>query len=232
MDYAVVRVDAGTVDSKTTVSGPITIVNKSGEDMSNPYLKLSKTEAKITIPIYDAKEVKVNVPLKHGFYNKDTATVKVTPETVVLKGDPNVLNSITSVNTTVLDEKKITGDSTLKLALQLPDNVSLANANTDSVEVSITHTGTTVKTLNVKNYNVIGDDNLNYRILNSYVTVKLRGDSEELKEITADDITINVDLTGYDSIETTVSMPVTITIDTEYDDVYEIGDYIIQVEIN
>ncbi len=232
VDYAVVRVDAGTVDAKTTVSGPLTIVNKSGEDMSNPYLKLSKSEAKVTIPIYDVKEVKVNVPLKYGYYNKNTATIKVVPETIVLRGDPNVLQTITSVNTTVVDEKKITGDSTLKLAIQIPDNVSLSSAASDSVEVSITHTGTTVKTLNVKNFNVIGDDDLSYRILNSYVTVKLRGTAEELKEITADDITINVDLSGYDSNSTTISMPVSITIDSDSEDIYEIGDYIIQVEIN
>ncbi len=231
VDYAAVYIDAGSLDSSVTIVGKLTLVNLSGEDITNPYLKLSKNEVKVTVPIYEYKELPVEVPTKYGLYNESNSKITVSPETVAVKGDPLALEKLSSVSTTTIDETKIMADSTMILSLQLPDNISLAEGETSNVSVSITHVGTTTKSIGIDDIKVKGGKNIDYAIQTASVNVTLRGTSEALEKIEEEDIEAVVDLSGFSETTGTISAPLTITVKDSSGTVYAIGEYSVQVKI-
>ena len=233
--YAEVIVDAGQISSTTTVSGSLTLKSTSNTVMSNPYLKLSKSEVKVTVPVFVSKEVEVRVPYKYDFYNNETASVKVEPSTVTLEGDPAVLENVNYIYTSLVNEKDISDNTVLNLPLQIPDHIKLSKEESETVNVSVSHIGTQKKTISVStdNIEVIGADGIKYNILGDTISIVFRGKSEILKGISAKHIKLTVDLTGYDDSETTVYLPVTVTFDSESYKAYviNISDYTVQVKI-
>lgn len=223
--YAEVAVNAGKISSTTTVSGTLSLKSTSNVPMTSPYLSLSKTEVKVTIPVYVTKEVEVRVPYKYDFYKYDTATTKVEPSTVTIEGDPSVLSTVDYVYTTMVDEKEIDGNITLNLALQMPDNVSLSKTEKGTVNVSIRHMGTQVKRLAIssKRFNVVGAEGMTYEILSDSLTITVRGKEEVLRGLTENFFKITIDLTGYDAQSAIVDVPYTVEFDAESYKSYVIG---------
>lgn len=232
IDYAAVYLDVGSISSSVSTVGQLTLVNLAGEDVSNPFLKLSKPEVKVSIPLYTYKELSVSVPTKHGIFTEKNSTITVSPEKIAVKGDPSVLEGLSTISTTVIDETKITSDSTVKVGLVMPDNVSLAEGEVSNVSVSITHKGTEVKTIVVDDIDVKGAKGRVYSLLTSTVSVNLRGIEKELENIDADNISISVDISGFTDTTGTVSVPLTITVKDVGDSVYVLGDYSIQVKLS
>ena len=232
VDFASVYLDAGNINSSVTMIGKITLVNKSGEDMANPYLKLSKNEARVIIPIYEYKELQVVVPTKYGYYNDQNSKISVSPDRIAVKGDPIVLEKISSLSTSVIDETKITSDLTMLLGLQMPDNISLAEGELSYVNVSITHIGTTTKKIAVDNIKVKGAKNIDYTIQTASVNIILRGNVKDLENIEEKDIEAVVDLSGFSESSGTISAPLTITVKDTSGEVYAIGEYSAQIKIS
>ncbi len=232
VDHAAVYLNAGSIDSSVTMIGQLTLVNLSGEDMSNPYLKLSKNEAKVTIPIYEYKELQVVVPTKYGYYNENNSKITVTPETIAVKGDPLVLDKYNSVSTTAIDETKISSDSTMLLGLQMPDNIALAEGEQSYVSVNIAHIGTTTKKIAVDDIKVKGAKNIDYSVQTASVNIVLRGKSKDLEKIQEKDIEAVVDLSGFSESSGVISAPLTITVKDSDGAVYAIGEYSVQIKIN
>ncbi len=223
--YAEVSVNAGKISSTTTYSGKLTLKNTSNAAMSSSYFKLSKDEVKVTIPVYVTKEVEVRVPFKYDYYKADTATVNIEPSSVIIEGDPSVLSTVKYVNTTMVNEKDITDNTSLSLALQIPESVSLSKLEKDTVSISIQHIGTQKKYFSIssENINVIGAEKLKYEILNNSVNITVRGDSDVLKTITQDDFRISIDLTGYDSSSAVVEVPYSVDFGAESYKAYVVG---------
>jgi YbbR domain-containing protein len=223
--YAEVSVNAGKITSTTTLSGALSLKSKSNIPMTSPYLSLSRSEVKVTIPVFVTKEVEVRVPYKHGFYTEGTAITRVEPSTVTIEGDPAALSKVDYIYTTMVDEKEVDESLTLNLALQIPDNVHLSRSEKGTVNVSIQHKGTEKKRLAIssKRFEVVGADAVNYDILSDSLTISVRGKSEVLKALKEDSFKVIIDLTGYDVESAIVDVPYTVEFETESYKAYVIG---------
>lgn len=229
--HAAVYLDAGRLDSSISMIGKLTLVNKSGEDITNPFLKLSKNEVKVSIPLYEYKELTVVVPTKYGYLNDTNSKIAINPPTIAVKGDPVVLDKINKISTTTIDETKIVGDSTIILGLIIPDNISIASGETNNVSVTVNHIGTTVKSVAVDEIKVVGAKNLDYSIQTAVLNVTLRGTSEILESVDENSIIASVDLTGFEETVGIISIPVTITMKDSENGVYAVGEYSVQVKL-
>ena len=232
IDYAAVYLDAGKLTSSVTMVGQLSLVNISGEDINNPYVKISKSEVKVTVPLYSFKELKVNVPTRHGFYNDDNCKITVTPEVVAVKGDPNVLEKYSTIDTTVIDEMKITDDCEMILGLQIPDKLTLASGETSNISVNIQHKGTEIRTIAVDKFQVEGAEGLDYSVQTASLNVVLRGKEKPLGKLDKEDITVTVDLSGITDTTGTITAPVTITVKGSNNTIYAVGEYSVQVKIS
>ncbi len=232
ISHAAVYLEAGTINSSVTMVGQLTLVNLSGEDVSNPYLKLSKNEVKVTVPLYTYKELPVNVPTRHGIYNSSNSTITVTPTHIAVKGDPAILDKLNSVSTTAIDEKKIMSDCEMLLSLQLPDNVMLADGEIQNVTVAVTHKGTTTKTVSIDNFKIEAPKELRYSLQTASIKVTFRGTAKALEKLEAADISAVVDLSDFTETSGTITAPVTILVKDYNNTVYAIGEYSVQVKIS
>lgn len=231
IDCARVSVDLGNVTSSVSSMGTLELINKSGEVISNPYIKLQTTDVSVYYPVYTYKEVPLSVSYKYNYYNASNMTVSITPSTITVKGEPDILSELTSLSITQIDEKKITGDTSQNVTITLPDGVENVSG-TNTATVTLTHKGTETREIIVSNIAVNNPNNLNCTLDTASLTVKFRGAPSKLQMLSQSNITANVDLSYLNSNSGTVEVPVSFTIAEALSaSVYELGEYKINVTV-
>ena len=78
---------------------------------------------------------------------------------------------------------------------------------------------------------VLGADKLKYELQTSSLSVQIRGTAEKLLKLTADDITVTVNLSEYNNITGTLSVNAEVSVSGMSADLYPIGEYPVQVKI-
>ncbi len=231
--YAEVSLALGNVTSAMKASGQLVLMDKNGNQITNPYLRLARTEVTVDIPVYTTKTLPLSVGYKHGYYSDDTVKITIDPLQLTFRGDPAVLHGMESFEITVLDEKMIIGNITQQVMLNLPDGIEVMDG-TESAVVNVTHVNTYTKFYTVTDLDVTGAVGIDYEILTPSLTVMVRGALEQLAWLKTSDITAVVDLSGY-SADTSgvITKTASIYIDSaSARNVYEVGEYQVQVRLN
>jgi len=221
----------GVITETTSAVRPLTLVGKNGEEISNPYIKLSRSEVKVTLPVYTEKVVSLKVDTLNSFYNEKNVDIKIQPSELRIKGDPAVLSQINSISVATLDEKLVEDNVTYTYELEGSDKYTYLSNNV--ISVTVTHKGTVTKTYSVDNITVNAGDN-KYRLAEKSIDITLRGTEKQLEEITADDIKVITDISSYSTdYSGTVSAEAQIVITKkDVEGVYEIGTYRVQIRVN
>lgn len=205
-----VQTDVNDTISKTTdFDGNITLFDNEGKVIDSSYVFLSFDTAKITVPISMKKEVPVVVTFTNA--PKDNP-IKVTPsvKTVVVKGSPQIIEKLKSVELEPINFADITPDTTDFIQkIKLPESIECIDGNVE-ITVKLEMKGITYKNIVVTNssfkpQNVTQGLNAT---MDSF-TVKIIGSSSVLKGITADDIIVSADLKSYSKGEHS-GVPVTV----------------------
>jgi YbbR domain-containing protein len=227
---AQVSLELGHITNSVTVTDTLSLVDAEGNIITNPYVKMQTTDVEVTVPVYITKEIPLEVGYKYGYFNDNTVKVTISPQSLRIKGDPIIINSINRI-VLPLDEKKVITD-TVSQAISLPDGV-INVYGTDTAKIYIKHIGTETKDIVVNDFNVINPNGLAYELLDDFITVKVRGPSSYLPYISNTDIRATLDLSGFSNVSGTSSVAVTIEMGGIYkDSVYEVGEYITSVKIN
>ena len=155
------------------------------------------------------------------------------PEYLEIMGDPAVLDRMTEVVVTTLDEKKIAGNVTQRVTLSLADGLKAADG-TEAVTVNVTHINTHTKMFTITDIDVTGAVGIQYEILDKSFSVTVRGTLEQLSRLRPTDFSAVVDLSGYsENSSGVIRESANILIDSSYaTGVYEIGEYTVQVKLN
>ncbi|MCD7776716.1 MAG: hypothetical protein LUH54_05045 [Firmicutes bacterium] len=224
--------DLGRVSGSLTVYGTISLIDSDGAVVSNPYVSMSQTEVSVTIPVYAEKYVSLTVDTQYGYFNEDNSIITIEPETVHVKGDVATVDGLETIVVTTLDEKTITDDTTLSVALTVPDGVD----NLDGVEfvsVSVEMVNTATRTFIVSNSLITAENpnSVTYEISSGYTTLTLCGSTQEIYSMKLSDITLMIDLSAYTTQEVTSVVSITVVVNG-YDSVYELGSYSVSVNIN
>lgn len=214
-----------------TTDGVIVLKNQNGETVDSRYIKLSKTHVSVNIPVYGFKNVPLKVSTKYGFLNKDNSTITVEPEKIRIKGEPSALSNIEYIEVTSIDEKKIAGDTELSAHITLPENVYLAEGQSDNATVNIKFNNFIKKTFVIEKFLITNSGNLNVNVVDPSIQVTVIGERGAVNRLTEDDITVTVDFTNYKDNTGIVNTPAVITVNSESGTVYELGYYDVQVEI-
>ena len=177
----------------------------------------------------------LTVGYKYGYYSDKNVKITITPATVRLRGEPDVLDDIDSLELLELDEKSIFDDDQRKnVTINLPDGTEIIGAD-KSADVDIKHIATVTRDIVVKNLSVINTDGISYTLESPEITVKFRGTQRSIQFLVDDPtayVSATVDLDYLGNVDGTVSVPVTITLDSALSgSVYELGKYTIDVTI-
>ena len=230
---AKVTLELGRISKSLTATGKLVLVDKSGSPITNPYVKMQTSEVSVRIPVYTEKDVPLTVGYKYGYFNDKNVSVKITPSTVRLKGEPDILEDIDSIVLLELDEKKIMEDTLQKnIIINVPEGTEIVGSR--SADIEIKHKGTITRDVVVSNLSVVNTDGIDYELESPEITVKFRGTQRAIQFLFEDDgyVTATVDLDYLSSVTGTVSVPVTISLDSALEgSLYELGEYTIDVTI-
>ncbi len=214
IDHAEVVLSLGNVTKSIVASGPLSLVDQNGAKIDNPYLRLSRSEVTVDVPVYMKKTLPLTVKYKHGYYNDTNVRVTVTPQEIELRGDPAVLSKMTEFVIAELDETKIARDGILTIKPTFEEGFE-PETSLETVVIDIKHIGTNTKTLYVTDIDVVTDDGYHGEPLTERILVTVRGTPTELAELKPSDLSAVVDMRGFTTqSETNIVGTPTIRIDS------------------
>ena len=233
IEYAQVVLDLGNIQSSMTASGKLVLMDKYGYRVDDRYLKMSNSYVTVEIPVYAYKTLPLTVAYKHGFYNESNVKIEIQPSELRIKGDPSVIDRMTELVVTTLDEKMIKGNVVQLVPLSLPDGLVAADG-TENVSIGVSHVNTYTSIFMVTDIDVAGDVDVAYQILDRSIAVTVRGTLEQLSKLRSTDFSAIIDLNGYSANSSGIIEEIAeIRIDSSVAaGVYEIGEYPIKVRLN
>jgi len=165
-------------------------------------LTLTPETAHVTIPVSQQggfRDVAVKVVVQGqqaAGYRLENISV-FPPVITVFASDPELVNALPGVvETQPLDLKDAHDDISTRLALNLPENVTIVGSQTVQVTVAISPIQTSLTLLNQK-INVIGlPEGMAAQVLPQTVDVIISGPLPVLDALTPQDVSVTVDVTG------------------------------------
>ncbi len=234
VDYALVSVDfsgMGIIDRTTSATRSVSLVGKDGSTVDNPYIRLSRSEALVTLPVYTEKLVELRVNWYNGFFNETNTNVDISPSEIKVKGDPASLENMDYITFATIDEKTVDGSFIKSYTVESGNDYTIVGTN--EVRLSVTLVGTATKTFRVTDFEVEAGKN-KVRVLDEFIEVTLRGTPAVLDSVEDGDITAKLDASKFDSdYSGNVQSEVEIVVNGVHDSpVYEIGQYTVNIRVN
>lgn len=241
IDKAVVNLDLTGVTGSVSINGDVILLDKNGELYSSPYVEYSPREVTVNIPVYKRVTVPVEVKFLNGYFNVDNTELTIDPVSVMVEGEPAVIDAGNLVAPIEINEKLdfMKSDSDRSI-VDYDKTVVLSLA--DGVKASSTDVHVTVKPdsyiktieLTVPGKNIVdtgAKDGVHYIWDDSPVTVTLCGEFDKITKITPEDITLIINMSPYTVTNTgSIKVRAEVEIDSPYSDgVFEIGEYAVWV---
>ncbi len=222
---ALVTLELGEISGSVVAVAPVTIADKSGNAVDNPYLTASVDSVSVTVPLYGKKTVPLTVAYKYGYYNEENCTVTVEPAFVMLRAEVSVLDGIDSIVVKTLDEKQITSDKNEPVTIPFPGGVVSVDGIT-SAKISITHKNTVQRSFKVTEFKIVGSG---YTLVTEEMEIILRGPESILSKLSPRSIEVTAALedisgTGEFRVQAQIDIPVAYR-----GLIYELGTYYINV---
>jgi len=233
ISHAQINLELGKMTTSVTSIGKLELYSRSGNEITNPYIRLSRTEMSVTVPLYGYKSVPLEVQFKNGFYNDSNVSIEIDPAEIRLMGDPAVLAGIESLVLTTIDERDVIEDEVRRVLIPFPNGVESADM-LDSATVFITHIGTATRTLTLTNIEVRNGSKIDYELLENTAKITVRGPADVIGRVRAGYIHAYIDLAGYSS-DTSATIYETLQFDESNvigEGVYVVGEYKVQVKLN
>lgn len=96
-------INLGTVMTSSVIRTEIVLVDNVGNSIDTTYLTLDNTSVTVVVPVTMLKTVKLACGYIPGVDQSKYSSVKITPATIKIKGDPKVLNELDTITIYALD---------------------------------------------------------------------------------------------------------------------------------
>lgn len=179
-----------------TFSCAYTLVDQNKNPVPTTFLQVDVEKIDVTVAVVKEKTVplKVTVVNSSGGMDSSFCTAKVQPETIVITGNAEVLDSINAIDLGVIDVAEKTDDFDTSVAVVLPNGVKNVN-NIETVKVSVAFNDVQTRTLRVEKLALENlPDGTSAKIAEGSMTVKVRGIAEDLKKLNAENVSMVADV--------------------------------------
>lgn len=238
IDYARVTLDQEHMSESYLGELPISLVTHSGEilDPTTVGIRCDATLVQTRVPITKLKEVKLSVDLipGGGISSEDFdkyVECKITPESIIVSGEEDVLESLQEISLGDIDLAKILGSNTMTFSIPLDTELTNVSGIGEAT-VKITVKGLTTATLEVDNIEFINKPN-GYRAekVTTSRQIQIRGTKEAVASVTASQLRIVANLEDVVTATGTQTVPVKVYLGSR-SDVGVVGEYNIVVSIS
>lgn len=220
IDHAELPVDLNHifVTNSLTYRGELVLIDTNGEQVNNSYVKLSADTASVTLSVYVEREVPVVVRFRYGIQSAENCRITLSHSQILVRGESDVVSNM--VIECIIDEKTLKSGSPVTCVVGLPSGVQNLDGIT-SVDVTVRLKNYAEKELTVP-VTVSGDGKSAVGVI-APVTVKVRGESSLIAELTEADIKAYITINGAEGskIETPVSFEFLNKFDGKVYEIYE-----------
>ncbi len=192
--FALVKIEARDITKSINDSFTYTVVNTSGKELKGSSIKQIDRVVDVSVPVYLTREVDLAVDIiEGGGVTAADANVTISPAKIQIRGRSEAVAPMKRIVIGTVDLNSFLKTMSSTMAVTLPEGVISTKAVTEAnVTVSVEGIGSAL--ISVDKFNVInvprGYDAV---VETSSVTVTLRGDSEKLKLVDTDKISLTVD---------------------------------------
>lgn len=197
---AVVRVDVTDADALIDTDCPVVLLDKDGNELSlSQYVTSSADSVRVTIPILQYKDIKLNATLvSGGGATSEDAEVTIEPSTLRVTGNTAVLDAMADELTIrTIDLAQITGTETFEVTPELPSGVT-SRADSQTVKITVTLKGLVTKEFTVPTASILRKEApAGMTFADQNVKITVRGRASVMSTLRMEDLTVTADFSRH-----------------------------------
>ena len=189
--------ELGDLFTGTTSSSPIMLVDANGAEITSNYISTNVTSVVVKVDVFAEKTVPLTYSFKYGYIQDRNIKVSLSPAEITLRGDPAILNEITSLPIIEIDETKLSKGTDIIVNPPLPEGVKDIN-QTNRFEVSIELLRYSSNTINISGSSIIvrNPHGHTYSLRDEIFELSYIVDTNSAKKVSAEDFTLEIDMSS------------------------------------
>ena len=190
---AKVSYDISNLTSALQTSVTYTLLDEAGNEVTNSYLSADTPSTMLNFELRQEDSVSVTVKLLDSPYLKSyMVKTDIDPESVMLKGDPEIIEGINQIVLPDIDLNEVVENKTTEFTrlLLIPDGTSLLKGQKPFAVVKLTLDGYGWKSINMNQTNLPEDALFTYP--EQTFAVELFGEDSVLRRIREDDLVLEL----------------------------------------
>lgn len=218
--------------STTTVSAKLVAYDQYGMVITDDNLQLSASKVDVTIPVYLRKTLDLTATLSKTPTGFGASRLEVTPSRIEVAGPEDSITDMTELSLEPVDLSQIDfNNPVLEADVTLPSGFkNVSNVWTAQVKVDLD--GYSQKSFTVTNISVINASRgHSVDVLTGSVNVTLIGPDSIMSQLTADDLYMQVDMTGQTELSGSAELAATVGV-TGSTSCWAVGKYTISAYIS
>lgn len=229
IDHAYIKVDCSGRTETITESYRFVLRDAESNPVDAAMITTNIDQIRVQVPVFLTKRIPLVFTVNAGGgATKDTSSIIINPEYIDVSGSESALKDLEQIVLGTLNLGDVAGNTEKAYAITLPEGVSNLSGITEA-KVSISFpelakkefTVTDIQTLNVP-------EGMAAELLTKQLTISVRGPKELIAKLTAEDISVEINLTG---VENTAAVEAIISFPAEFDGVGAVGKYSVNVKI-
>lgn len=229
IDHAYVQVDCTDRTETITESYRFSLRDGDGNPVDAAMITTNVEQVKVRVPVFLTKRVNLVLAVNSGGgATEKTSSIVVEPAYVDVSGSESALKDLEQIVLGTINLGDISDEWEKTYAISMPEGVTnLSNLEEAVVHISFPDltkkefTITDIKTTNVPE-GMVPD------LLTKQLTITVRGPKELMSSLTAEQISVEVDLTG---VENTAAVEAKITFPAALEGVGAVGKYSVNVKV-
>lgn len=229
IDHAYIKVDC--TDRTESLSESFRFVLRDAEE--NPVdaamITTDVEQIKVTVPVFMTKQIPLVLTVNDGGgATEDTSSIVIDPVYIDVSGSEAALAKLDQLVLGTLNLGEIVEDVERTYPITMPEGVTnLSNITEAKVTISFPELAKKELTVtNILTQNV--PEGMDADVMTKQLTITIRGPKLLVGKLTAEDIIVEIDLTG---VENTAAVEAKITIPEEFAGVGAVGKYSVNVRV-
>lgn len=231
VEYAKVILEIDEATRSVTQTLAYEYYDASGNVVDGKDIQTDVDTIDITMPVNITKQIRMVVDFEQApGASLDNVSYTLSPEYVSVTGDAELLERMNVIVLDTFDLLDLSGNSTYYYSLDLPDGVeNLSGYSRVTMEIAFVDMSNVTVVADQFVINNIPDGKI-ATVVTSSVGVRIFGTSTDVAAVSAQDMTLTIDMSDYSGASGTYTVPVTVTLDTA-GDVGLSGTYQVQVNL-
>ena len=199
IDKVVAKLDFGSIRSSVEAKTDLILLDYYGGEIPTESVRLSVSSVKVTQPVYITKTLPLTISQANSTFSNEQISFNITPSRVEVKGDPKILEELSSIQLDAINERAIgeTLTTTVNSLIKLPEGLELVTQqNTATITARLKNVNChelQITDEDIKVTNIPDNMKINFHNFDSKIIVI----NSTNKEVTLNDLNLTLDLSTY-----------------------------------